>query len=158
MKKEQMGDFTRRLASCNKGQLIVIMYDIFFAYETDAKEAFEVKNHEAYKAGIRNALDTLDTLIGALDFKYSIAKNLYQLYIFCKKQMHRAMYENRLDGIMEAEKVMTKLYQSFVEAAKQDMSGPLMGNTQQVYAGMTYGRYCLNENMIQANDNRGFLA
>ena len=48
------------------------------------------------------------------------------------------MYENRLDGVQEAEHIMHRLYTSFVEAAKQDKSAPLMKNTQQVYAGMTY--------------------
>ena len=55
------------------------------------------------------------------------------------------MYENRLDGVQEAEHIMHRLYTSFVEVAKQDKSAPLMKNTQQVYAGMTYARGAVNE-------------
>ena len=57
---------------------------------------------------------------------------------------------------MEAEKILRRLYGSFVEVARQDTSEPLMRNTQQVYAGMTYGRASLNENYID-DDQRGFF-
>lgn len=35
--------------------------------------------------------------------------------------------------------------ESFEEIAKQDTSGPVMENSQQVYAGLTYGKGSLNE-------------
>jgi flagellar protein FliS len=59
---------------------------------------------------------------------------------------------------LDAERVMRGLYTSFEEVAKRDKSEPLMHNTQQVFAGMTYGRTSLNENLSEADSNRGFLA
>ena len=44
------------------------------------------------------------------------------------------------------------------EVAKQDTSEPLMHNTQQVYAGMTYGKEQLNENFQESDTSRGFFA
>lgn len=67
------------------------------------------------------------------------------------------MYENRLDGVQEAEHIMHRLYTSFVEVAKQDKSAPLMKNTQQVYAGMTYARGAVNEDYMDVDSHRGFL-
>ena len=53
--------------------------------------------------------------------------------------------------------VMTKLKEAFEEVAKQDTSGPLMENTQQVYAGLTYGKGSLNEVLISGDEyNRGY--
>ena len=46
---------------------------------------------------------------------------------------------------------------SFVEAAKQDKSAPLMKNTQQVYAGMTYARGAVNEDYMDVDSHRGFF-
>ena len=43
MEKEKITEFTRRISQCNKGGLIVVMYDIFFAYIEDAKTAFEAR-------------------------------------------------------------------------------------------------------------------
>ena len=70
--------------------------------------------------------------------------------------MAKALYQNHTEGIEEAEKILKRLYAAFCEAAKSDTSGPLMTNTQQVYAGITYGRSNLNESYIE-DGHRGFF-
>lgn len=149
-------EFTRRLSQCNHGEMIVIMYDIGFAYMEEAKEAFHAGDYESYTFAIKCTQDTLDSLIHGLNFKYEISKELHKLYVYAKTSLAKAIYQNRLDGLLEAEKILKKLYTSFCEAAKTDTSGPVMRNTQQVYAGMTYGRNTLNEN-IYDNGHRGFF-
>ena len=150
-------EFTRRLSQCNRGELIVIMYDIVFAYIEEAKLAYEKNNYDEYKEAIRKTQAGIDGLKKSLDFKYEIAKEIYPLYMYCYNALAKAIYQNRLDGLLEAEKILKRLYQSFCEVAKTDASGPLMGNTQQVYAGMTYGRTNLTENLVE-NTHRGFFA
>ena len=149
-------EFTRRLSQCNNGEMIVIMYDIVFAYMDDAKMAYAENAYEEYKAAVKKSQGAIDTLIGALDYKYEIAKDLHKLYVYAKNCLAKAIYQNRLDGLEEAEKILKRLYSSFCEAAKSDTSGPLMRNTQQVYAGMTYGRTTLNENYFE-DSHRGFF-
>ena len=157
MDKELKQIFTRRLSQCNKGEMIVITYEIGFAYLNDAEKAYKEGNHEAFKEGILKSQKVLRQLIGALDFKYKISSNLYQLYQYCNRILSVTLYKNNLSGIEEARKVLTPLYNSFVEAAKQDTSEPLMQNTQQVYAGMTYGKGELTENYLNNDNHRGFL-
>jgi len=149
-------EFTRRLSQCNSGELIVIMYDIVFAYMDEAKKAHENGQYEDYKTAIKKAQAAIESLMKALDFKYEISKDLHRLYVYTRNCLAKAIYQNRLDGILEAEKILKSLYASFCEAAKTDTSGPLMRNTQQVYAGMTYGRNTLNENCFEDN-HRGFF-
>lgn len=149
-------EFTRRLSQCNNGEMIVIMYDIVFAYMEEAKAAYGANSYEDYKVAVKKSQGAIDTLIGALDYKYDIARDLHKLYVYTKNCLAKAIYQNRLDGIEEAEKILKRLYKSFCEAAKLDTSGPLMRNTQQVYAGMTYGRTTLNENYFEDN-HRGFF-
>lgn len=150
-------DFTRRLSQCNSGGMIVIIYEICFAYMEDARQAHAKGRHDEMKAAIRKAQNVLDELIGSLNFAYEISSNLYALYVFCKHELARTLYENRMDGLEEADKVMRRLYHSFAEAAKQDTSAPIMSNTQQIYAGMTYGRNQLNENDMDYDRQRGFF-
>lgn len=149
-------EFTRRLTQCNNGEMIVIMYDIVFAYMEEAKDAYEKNSYEDYKAAVKKSQGGIDTLIGALNYKYDIAKDLHKLYVYAKNCLAKAIYQNRLDGLEEAEKILKRLYTSFCEVAKADTSGPLMRNTQQVYAGMTYGRTNLNENYFE-DSHRGFF-
>ena len=157
MENELKKDFTRRLSQCNSGEMSVIIYDIFFAYVDDIRQAHCTGDHDGQKDAIRNAQSVLDELIGSLNFSYPISHNLYKLYMFCKNELSRAMYENRLDGVQEAEHIMHRLYTSFVEVAKQDESAPLMKNTQQVYAGMTYARGAVNEDYMDVDSHRGFF-
>ena len=132
-------------------------------YRDDERKTFKAVlahckgDHDGQKDAIRNAQSVLDELIGSLNFSYPISHNLYKLYMFCKNELSRAMYENRLDGVQEAEHIMHRLYTSFVEVAKQDKSAPLMKNTQQVYAGMTYARGAVNEDYMDVDSHRGFF-
>lgn len=157
MKDSLKQDFQRRLSQCNKGEMIVIMYDIVFAYLDEAREAYATENYDDYKTAIKNGQKAVESLINALDFSYDISKELHPLYVTCRNLLAKAIYQNRLDGIEEAEKILKRLYSSFCEAAKSDTSGPLMRNTQAVYAGITYGKSSLNENLT-GDYNRGFLA
>ena len=150
-------DFQRRLSQCNRGEMIVIMYDILFAYLEDAGQAHDREDYESYKEALKKSQNALDMLMGALDFSYEISKELYRLYLTGKKHLARAIYENRTDGIQDAMQILKPLYDSFVQVAKSDTSAPLMRNTQQVYAGMTYGKTSLNET-YETERNRGFLA
>ena len=149
-------EFTRRLSQCNNGEMIIIMYDIVFAYMDDAKRAYDANSYEEYKVSVRHAQGAIDTMIHALDHKYEIAKNLHSLYVYARNCLEKAIYQNKTDGIEEAEMILKRLYDAFCQAAKSDTSGPLMKNTQQIYAGMTYGRAVLNENCFEDNQ-RGFL-
>ena len=84
MENELKKDFTRRLSQCNSGEMIVIIYDIFFAYVDDIRQAHCKGDHDGQKDAIRNAQSVLDELIGSLNFSYPISHNLYKLYMFCK--------------------------------------------------------------------------
>ena len=46
MENELKKDFTRRLSQCNSGEMIVIIYDIFFAYVDDIRQAHCTGDHE----------------------------------------------------------------------------------------------------------------
>ena len=148
--------FTRRLNQCNKSELVIIMYDIAFAYMDEAKSAHEEDDKNAYKIAIRKAQNTIDALSNSLNFQYEISRNLYKLYVHSKNLLAKAMYQYKIEQIEEAERILKYLYSAFCEVAKTDTSEPLMSNTQQVYAGYTYGRTSLNESLIN-NDQRGFL-
>lgn len=156
MDREAKQAFTRRLTQCNRGEMIVIIYDIFFSYEEDVRESHGLGDFEGYRAGIHRLQETLTELMGSLDFSYEISRQLHALYRYCSNQLSRSLYENRLDGLEAADRVMRRLYTGFTEVAKQDESKPLMRNVQQVYAGITYGRNDLNENCVE-DLSRGFF-
>ena len=50
------------------------------------------------------------------------------------------------------------LKEAYKEIEKYDTSSPMMGNTQKVYTGLTYGRHSLNEDLAMVCANRGYMA
>ena len=49
MKDEKKQEFTRRLSCCNRGEMIIIIYDILFSYLEEAQEAQKVGNYDFIK-------------------------------------------------------------------------------------------------------------
>lgn len=158
MEKEQITDFTRRIVQSNRSELTVINYEIIFAYLADAKKAHEKEQWDEFKNALRKAENSITELINTLNFSYEISKNLFQIYVFCKDELAVSMYKRSTAQIEDAERLLKKLYQGFLEAAKTDTSAPLMKNTQQVYAGYTYGKNDLVENYKELDKSRGFFA
>ncbi len=161
MTAETIATFTRKIVASNRSELICVLYEIYFSYEQEAIEALTREGKEAgdtYTKGLRQCGQVVRHLKDALDFSYKISYSLYALYDFVERQLAKAMYEQKVERIQSAGKIMRDLEESFVQVAKQDASGPMMGNAQQVTAGLTYGKGQLNESMGAMESNRGFFA
>ena len=48
MKQEQKQDFTRRISQSNRSELIVVIYDIIFAYMEDAKACLNAEDDTGF--------------------------------------------------------------------------------------------------------------
>lgn len=157
MTDEKKKDFTRRLSQCNGGEMIVIEYDIFYAYLEDAENAFELGGPD-FKDAIRHCDQVLVRLQNSLNFDYELAGQLFPLYEYARRQLALALATHKRKPMSFAKNVVDKLYTAFVEVAKQDKSEPIMGNTQKVVAGMTYGKTSISEGYENYDRQRGFLA
>ena len=125
-------------------------------YLSDAKEALKEERYDDYKQAIRQAQKCISELMITLDFSYGLATELYRIYAYSKELLAKAMYKRSETEILECKNIMRMLYASFVEVAKTDKSAPLMKNTEQVYAGYTYGRSDVNSS-TDVNPSRGFF-
>ena len=156
MQKEQIQEFTSKITLSNRTGLTVVTYEILFAYLADAKSALKEERFEDYKQAIRQAQKCISELMVTLNFSYELAAELYRVYAYGKELLAKALYKRSDAEIDECEQLMRMLYVSFVEVAKTDDSAPLMRNTEQVYAGYTYGRSDVNSSS-DANPSRGFF-
>ncbi len=159
MKQEAIKVFTARITQASKSELIVILYEMVLEEIAEAKEAYEADNREAFAKELKHARKYVNELIVALDFHYEISKDLMSLYLFVNKQIITAIIRKSPITLDSAETVLTRLLTGFEGVSKADSSGPVMRNTQQLYAGLTYGRGKLNETYVDpSNRNRGFIA
>ena len=158
MTQEKKQEFTRRLSCCNRGEMIVLLYDLLFSYLDEALKAQEEGSYEEFRTAVGKAVQVVQRLGEDLDFTYPIANELYPVYQFVNKHLALAVCKNTAENVKDAKKVLKNLYDGFVEAAKQDSSEPLMQHAQQVVAGMTYQKGNLTETLQGSESSRGFFA
>ena len=158
MQKEAVQAFTARITQASKSELIVILYEMILTEIKEAEEAFERKDMEAFDKELKQAQKYLGELMAALDYRYKLAYDLASLYQYINERIINAMIRKKPDSLKSAVSVLQKLLIGFEGVSREDTSGPMMRNTQQLYAGLTYGKGTLNETYIDPNDgNRGFI-
>ena len=156
MTKELKQEYTLRITQANKTQLITILYEMVALYLDEAKEALQAEDKTAYKNAIRKIRGCMNELTASLHFEYELAQNLLQLYLYINRELVQASIHYETENLNHVEAVIKELHKAYKELEKQDTTGPVMGNTQTVYAGLTYGRNTLTENITDPSANRGF--
>ncbi len=156
MTKDRIQEYTLKITNASATGIIVILYDLAIDYINDAKACCEANDHEGAKVQCTNAGRVLGDLISSLDFTYEISFPLFRIYEFISKEVSMAVIRNDGSALADAVRLLSSLKESFVKLSEQDDSGPVMGNTQTVYAGLTYGKGTLNESTSFGSDNRGF--
>ncbi len=154
MQDTQKKEFTLRISQANRTQLTVIIYEIALAYLDSAKKA---EKTEEYRLEIKRARSCVDELKHSLDFRYELSGMLLHVYIDINKLLARASVSGRKEYLEEAEAMLKKLKDAFVQVAKEDNSEPMIENAQTVYAGYTYGKNDINVNLDNNSIGRGFL-
>ncbi len=176
MTSDRKQEFTLRISKANKTGMITILYDMLEAYLQDAQSARKLQDREAYVTAFKNARACLAELQNSLDLTYPLARNYKSLYryyydecsrmagavdvIFEKSAAGEDIYSGSkpLDSTAQIISMVHKMSDAYRELEKEDTSAPLMQNTQEVYAGLTYGKTALSESIGTYDQNRGYKA
>ena len=156
MTKELKQEYTLRITQANKTQLITILYEMLLVYVDDARTAYEKKDRMEFRESIRKARGCVDELLSSLHFEYDLSMNFLQLYLYVNRELARADIQNQTESLSNVESVIKNLHKAYLELEKQDLTGAVMQNVQSVYAGLTYGKHDLNENLSDQGFDRGF--
>lgn len=155
MTKEQINGFSYRIMQATPTQLVIVLMEMVATYLNDAYEAHNEGNMDNYKKSIKLAIKGIEELSHSLDFNYEISLEFFQIYGYAKRELQRALYKNDCTNIIRIAKMMLKLSNAFDKVKQEDHRGCVMQNTQQVYAGLTYGKNSLNES-FGLESNRGY--
>lgn len=156
MTREKKQEFTLRITQANKTGLIEILYEMILHYLEEGKEAYAQQNRQEFRDAIRKARGCINELLHSLNMEYELAVRLLQLYVYCNRELAFADVRFEPAHLENVEMVIGKLQVTYAELVKQDDSAPVMQNPQAVYAGLTYGKKELTENMADQGMNRGF--
>lgn len=159
MTQEQKREYQTRVMEANRGELVVIIYELFLLSLDDARTAFKKGASEEGVQYVKKAEGFLQELMGSLDKRYEIAEPLMRLYRYVYEQLIFSVLRKKIVNDETVCFVMGKLKDAFSGVAKKDNSEPLMEHTQKIYAGLTYGKNSLNEVLLSGDEmSRGFQA
>lgn len=157
MTSQEINDYGVKISQANKTELIVIMYEMAIKYIDDGLESLSNNNIEEYRLNLKRSKAVINELTSVLDMSYVISYELRSLYIFINNVLVRADIRVETDELKRVREMLIKLSKSFKKVSADDNSGPVMENTQQLYAGLTYSKTSLNVDMY-SDVNRGFKA
>lgn len=155
MTNQEINIFSRKITNASKSQLIVIMYEVAIKYIDDGIEALKNSEVDIYRLNLKRAKSVINELNSVLDMTQNISLELRRLYVFMIGVLVKADIRMETEELIRVRGMLEKLMSAFSDVSKSDESGPIMENTQTVYAGLTYSKDSLNENMYSAA-NRGY--
>lgn len=140
------------VVNASRGELLCITYELLLE---QIELATKNSNEDERKKYTKKAIEIVQVLVGDLDFQYDISKELFRIYVYVQGLLVNAKNNEVLE---EAYKLINKLYEGFKVVTKEEEGKkPSMENAEKVYAGLTYGKGCMNEVSL-GNENRGFKA
>jgi len=155
MTKEKINEYTLRISQANRSEIIVILYDMAIQYINDACESFENNDYNKMRENCGYAGKVVSDLIGSLRYDNELAFSLQKCYVFIQSRISLSLVKRNVEDLMIAKRMLSQLKSSFDEIARQDTTGPVMGNSETVYVGYTYGKRAYLDNLT-TEVSRGF--
>lgn len=152
-------DYVARIANASQLQLVIINYEIIIDYIKAAEKSAEENNKEDFNLAVEKSRAFLSELRNSLNMKYEISRNLMSLYNYVDRQLAYYTFNKKTKYSQECIKILSELLEGWkeIENNEEDKS-PLMQNTQQLYAGLTYGRGGKLQEYVDVDNKRGFKA
>lgn len=157
MTKEQKQDYTLRITQANETGLVVIIYEILLEYLQEAQNAIVEQDKSALEDAIRKSRNCINELMQSVNIQYELGVNLNKLYFYCLRELATCARKQDTEALEHVKTVIEPLHEAYAQIAPENKKGPIMNNSQTVYAGLTYGRGSLMENMADQGSNRGMF-
>lgn len=159
MTKERINEYVLRVSQANTSQLHVILQDIIIERLQESLTIYEDAGREAYAAYMKKTQQFMQELMAGLNIGSAVAKEVLSIYLYVNEKIIASYIQRQPVNTEQLISIMQRLRASFGTVSEQDSEEPIMKNTQQVYAGLTYGKGYLNESCdLSQMPNRGLKA
>jgi flagellar protein FliS len=159
MTREQIKDFTLKISQANHSGLILILTDICEIYIDDAVSCFDNSDAAGFKQKLELSLKGVNELISCFNPANEQSREVIALLRYIYGRLSTSQAKRRPVDMEQCKTILEGLKPGFERLHELDDEGPVMHNTHQVYAGLTYGRGTLNEDVqSMSGEHRGFFA
>ena len=148
MTTEEMNVYKMRITQAGVGELTVIMLEMEIQWINEAIDAFNKGDMDTYTSNLDKASATQVELMNVLNLDNEVSKDVYAVYIFFNKQIVNSKIKRKPQELERVVEMLKQYHESFAAIAGTDTEGPVMQQSEKVYAGLTYGNGGLVENSL----------
>lgn len=148
MTGEQMDVYKMRITQAGIGEMTLIMLEMEMQWIDEALEAYGKKDIEEFIVCVDKAQSVQVELMNVLNMKNETAADVYSVFAYMNKELIRAKIKRAPLDIKRCRNLLERYHKSFEAVAKTDKEGPVMMQSEKIYAGLTYGSSGLVENSI----------
>lgn len=159
MTKDQIQEYTLKTSQANHSGLMVILFDVERIHTGDALSSYKAGNIDGYLRYIELAKRAHNEIMSGVNPADKAGAGMLKVLRFIYARLVKSAVTRKPDDLERCMAMMDKFKACFEELQKIDDPEPVMKNTHQVYAGLTYGRGTLNESVdVQNYGSRGYKA
>ena len=139
MTEEQMNVYKMRIAQAGIAEMTTIMLEMELQWMEDAVAAYEEKNLDEFVHCVDKAQAVQVELMNVMNRGNEVAEDVYAVFAYINKQLIRSKIKRQPLEFDRLRAMLQKYHTSFQVIEKTDQGGPVMQQSEKVYAGLTYG-------------------
>ena len=148
MTDEQMNVYKMRIAQAGIGEMTLIMLEMEMQWIQDALDAYGKQDIEEFIVCVDKAQSVQVELMNVLNMENQVAVDVYSVFAYINKVLIRAKIKREPLDMERCRKLLERYHKSFETVAKTDTEGPVMEQSEKIYAGLTYGSGGLVESSV----------
>lgn len=152
MTAEEMNIYKMRISQAGVAELAIIMLEMEMQWIDEAVAAFEKNNMKEYEDIISKAQSTQVELMNVLNMENTVAVDMYSVFVFINKLLIESKIKRQPQDLVRCREMLAKFHKSILAIADTDTGGPVMKQSEKIYAGLTYGEHGLVENSTGGHD------
>ncbi len=152
MTAEEMNIYKMRISQAGVAELAIIMLEMEMQWIDEAVAAFEKNNMKEYEDIISKAQSTQVELMNVLNMENTVAVDMYSVFVFINKLLIESKIKRQPQDLVRCREMLAKFHKSIQAIADTDTGGPVMKQSEKIYAGLTYGEHGLVENSTGGHD------
>ena len=152
MTAEEMNVYKMRIAQAGIAEFTLVMLEMEMQWIQEAISAYDEGDTEEFLDCVSKAQSTQVELMNVLNMENPVAVDMFSVFAYNNKMLIQSKIKRQPQELSRCRKMLGKFYKSLQAIAGTDTEGPVMEQSEKVYAGLTYGTGGLVESSMGGHD------
>ena len=152
MTAEEMNVYKMRISQAGIAEFTLVMLEMEMQWMQEAVSAYDKGNTEEFLDCVDKAQSTQMELMNVLNKENPVAVDMFSIFAYINKLLIQSKIKREPQELLRCSEMLGKFHQSLQAIAGSDTAGPVMEQSEKVYAGLTYGTHGLVESSMGGHD------